>query len=61
MFMVVLMLMIAVMVFMFVMMVAVLMLTVMQSLPRPRAAGVLTEHQRFDRDRHSVGGHADSA
>ena len=34
---------------------------VMQALPRPRAARVFAEHQRFDGDRHGVGRHADTA
>ena len=52
----------AVLLRMFMLMVArMIMLAVMQTLPRPRTARVFAEHQRFDRDRHGVGRHADPA
>jgi hypothetical protein len=43
------------------MVVIMIMIVMMQTLPRPRAARVFAEHQRFDGDRHGVGRHADAA
>jgi hypothetical protein len=37
------------------------MLAVVQPLARPRSARILAEHERFDRDRHGIGRHADAA
>jgi len=39
----------------------VIVIVMMQTLPRPWAARVFVEHQRFDGDRHGVGRHADAA
>ena len=38
-----------------------IMLAVVQALARPWTARIFAEHQRFDRDRHGVGRHADAA
>ena len=38
-----------------------IMLAMVQPLPRARTARVFAEHQRFDRDRHGIGRHADAA
>ena len=41
--------------------VRVIVLAVVQPLARPWTARIFAEHQRFDRDRHGIGRHADAA